>query len=97
MDSNKHHPRCDRSEIKSTCYNGQINPISALGREITNSLLEHKHKPFDKDKILVQGDQGAHDICQWAMTAKLGTKDSTKIWENSLKKIWNTVERSEKQ
>ena len=31
------------------------------------------------------------------MTAKFGTKDSTKIWENSLKKIWNTVERSEKQ
>ena len=41
-------------EIKPTCYNGQINPISALGREITNSLLEHKHKPFEKDNILVQ-------------------------------------------
>ena len=84
-------------EIKPTCFDGQINPVTALGKEIFESPQYHKTQPFEKDKILIQGNQGAHDICQWAITAKLGTNDSTLTWETSLQYIWNTGIRSENQ
>ena len=64
-------------DIKPTCYEGQTNPITILGKEILENPQYHNTQPFEKDNILIQGLQGAHDICQWAITTGLGTNNST--------------------
>ena len=84
-------------DIKPTCYEGQTKPITILGQEILENPRYQNTQPFEKDSILIQGPQGAHDICQWAITAGLGTNNSTMKWETSLHNIWNTAERSENQ
>jgi len=68
-------------DIKPTCYEGQTNPITILGKEILENPKYQNTQPFEKDSILIQGPQGAHDICQWAITAGLGTNNSTMKWE----------------
>ena len=66
-------------KIKPTCFDGEIIPISTLGQTIIDSSPESTKTAFHKDKILINGNEGVHDICQWAISADLGSSDSTTL------------------
>ena len=44
-------------EIKPTCFDGEIIPISTLGQSIINSSSEIFKTAFHKDKILIKGSE----------------------------------------
>ena len=60
-------------------------------------MTQFNENPFEAQDILTQGKDGAHDICQWAVEKKLGSESSSIPWENTLIKLWNSNNRSEKE
>ena len=84
-------------EIKPTCFEGETIPISNLGQLIIDSSTRFAKTPFNKEKILTKGNEGVHDIYQWAVSSKLGSSELTTVWEDTITKIWDTKERSEQQ
>ena len=80
------------------CYKDQDLPIKEWGKTIiSKSITNLSEQAFQKDEILVQGNQGAHDICQWAIKKKLGSESSSEPWENTIVNLWNSINRNPKE
>ena len=78
------------------CYKDQFIPIKEWGEKvITQSITKENEDPFNKQNILTQGNNGAHDICLWAMNNKMGSDSSSLPWENTIVKLLTLDNRSE--
>ena len=54
-------------EEPPTCFAGEMYPITEQGQRISaNNITDKIEVEFSEDMILQEGDEGAHDICQWA-------------------------------
>ena len=78
------------------CYKDQVLPIKEWGNiAISKSVTGLNENRFGNNEILIQGKEGAHDICQWAVDNKLGNESSSIPWENTIMKLWNSINRSD--
>ena len=68
-------------EDPSTCFDGEIYPITEQGQRISaNYITEKLEVEFSEDMILQEGDEGAHDICQWATKNLKGDANDQDKW-----------------
>ena len=63
----------------------------------SQSITRFEERLFNTEEILIKGDSGAHDICQWAMNNKMGDDSSSTPWENTIINLWNSKSRSDKE
>ena len=80
------------------CYKDQWLPMKEWGDTIlAQSITRLEERFFNTEEILIQGDSGAHDICQWAVNNRMGDESSSIPWENTIIELWNSKNRSDKE
>ena len=80
------------------CYKDTIFPITAAGQTASSSNITGMEEGrYLAEKILTEGEQGAHDNCSWAIQNSLGTADKVDSWLDSIKAVWENNKRSSEQ
>ena len=80
------------------CYKDQWLPMKERGETIlSQSITRLEERRFNTEEILIQGESGAHDICQWAVNNRMVDDSSSIPWENTIINLWNSKSRSDKE